>query len=95
MNFWPQLYRWVAIIFDHAKECQRVRPAIYSGKPQKSLQIPTDCWKSFGLEFMSGVLPDHKGRTGLVVFVDRMRKMVDLEPCKLLRSQERRNTYFY
>ena len=32
---------------------------------------------------MFGMPPDHNGRTGLVVFVDRLGKMVHLAPCKI------------
>ena len=40
-----------------------------------------DGWKSVSLNFMFGIPPDRKGRADLVVFVDRLRKMVHLTPC--------------
>ena len=58
------------------------KPALSSNAPLKSLPIPTDCWRSVSLDFMFGLPPDHKGRTGLVVFVDRLSKTVHLAPCK-------------
>ena len=33
------------------------------------------------MDFMFGMPPEHKGRTVLVVFVDRLSKMVHLTPC--------------
>ena len=82
-NFWwPHLYRWVANYIRSCEQCQRIKPALSSNAPLKPLPIPTDCWKSVSLDFMFGLPPDHKGRTGLVVFVDRLSKMVHLAPCK-------------
>ena len=78
--WWPHLYRWVANYILSCEECQRVNPAPSSSALLKPLPIPTDCWKPFSLDFMFGMPPDHTGRTGLVVFVDRMSKMVRLVP---------------
>ena len=80
--WWPHLYRWVANYIRSCEQCQRIKPALSCNAPLKSLPIPTDCWKSVSLDFMFGLPPDHKGRTGLVVFVDRLSKMVHLAPCK-------------
>ena len=80
--WWPHLYRWVANYIRSCEQCQRIKPAPSSSAPLKPLPIPTNCWKSVSLDFMFGMPPDHKGRTGLVVFVDRLSKMVHLAPCK-------------
>ncbi|CAI5702336.1 unnamed protein product [Peronospora effusa] len=79
--WWPHLYRWVANYIRSCEECQRIKPAPSNSAPLKPLPIPTECWKSVSLDFMFGLPPDHKGRTGLVVFVDRLSKMVHLAPC--------------
>ncbi|CAI5701581.1 unnamed protein product [Peronospora effusa] len=79
--WWPHLYRWVANYIRSCEECQRIKPAPSNSAPLKPLPIPTECWKSVSLDFMFGLPPDHKGRTGLVVFVDRLSKMVHLTPC--------------
>ena len=71
----------VANYIRSCKQCQRVKPAPSSNAPLKPLPIPSDCWKSVSLDFMFGMPPDHHGRTGLVVFVDRLSKMVHLAPC--------------
>ncbi|CAI5701232.1 unnamed protein product [Peronospora effusa] len=79
--WWPHLYRWVANYIRSSEECQRIKPAPSNSAPLKPLPIPTECWKSISLDFMFGLPPDHKGRTGLVVFVDRLSKMVHLATC--------------
>ena len=87
--WWLHLYRWVANYMRSCEEFQRVKPATSSIAPLKPLPIPTDCWKSVSLDFMFIMPPDLKGRTDLVVFVDRLSKMVHLTP-EAPRSQARR-----
>ncbi|KAG3066538.1 hypothetical protein PC122_g17755 [Phytophthora cactorum] len=46
--------------------------------PLQSLPTPSECWQSISMDFVFGLPPDSKRRTGIVVFVDRFSKMVHL-----------------
>ncbi|KAG3129125.1 hypothetical protein PC128_g26902 [Phytophthora cactorum] len=46
--------------------------------PLQSLPTPPECWQSISMDFVFGLPPDSKRRTGVVVFVDRFSKMVHL-----------------
>ncbi|KAG2994310.1 hypothetical protein PC121_g5579 [Phytophthora cactorum] len=46
--------------------------------PLKSLPTPSECWQSISMDFVFGLPPDSKRRTGVVVLVDRLSKMVHL-----------------
>ncbi|KAI9922811.1 hypothetical protein PsorP6_000440 [Peronosclerospora sorghi] len=58
--------------------CQRVKPAQSAQVPLQSLPVPTECWKSISMDFVFGLPPDNSRKTGIVVFVDRLSKMVHL-----------------
>ncbi|KAG2967021.1 hypothetical protein PC120_g27013 [Phytophthora cactorum] len=58
--------------------CQRVKPAAFSQAPIQSLPTPSECWQSISMDFVFGLPPEFKRRTGVVVFVDRFSKMVHL-----------------
>ena len=78
-NFWwPNMYRWTTTYVKSCEICQRVKPASHSQAPLRSLPIPSDCWSSVSMDFIFGLPPDAQGRTGLLVFVDRLSKMVHL-----------------
>ena len=64
------------------EQCQRNKPA--SGKPQGLLQplpIPEHPWESVSFDFIVGLPPTEPGYNAIVVFVDRLTKMVHLAPC--------------
>ena len=79
--WWPHMYKWVTNYIRSCEQCQRVKPSRSTNAPLKPLPIPPECWKSVSLDFIFGFPPDHKRRTGVVVFVDRLSKMVHLAPC--------------
>ncbi|KAG2787373.1 hypothetical protein Pcac1_g3465 [Phytophthora cactorum] len=58
--------------------CQRVKPVAFSQAPLQSLPTPSECWQSISMDFVFGLPPGSKRRTGVVVFVDRFSKMVHL-----------------
>ncbi|KAG2768796.1 hypothetical protein Pcac1_g19980 [Phytophthora cactorum] len=58
--------------------CQRVKPATFSQAPLQPLPTPSECRQSISMDFVFGLKPDSKRRTGVVVFVDRFSKMVHL-----------------
>ena len=77
---WPNMYKWVRKYIRACEACQRVKPAPSSQAPLQSLAIPTDCWKSVSMDFIFGFPSDPRGNTGILVFVDRLSKMVHLIP---------------
>ncbi|GMF48347.1 unnamed protein product [Phytophthora fragariaefolia] len=58
--------------------CERVQPAPFSQAPLQSLPTPSGYWQSISMDFIFGLPPDNKRRTGVVVFVDRFSKVVHL-----------------
>ncbi|KAG3091226.1 hypothetical protein PC121_g3876 [Phytophthora cactorum] len=71
-------YKWVRKYVRAYKVCQRVKPAAFSQAPLQSLPTPSECWQSISMNFVVGLPPDIKWRTGVVGFVDRFSKMVHL-----------------
>ncbi|KAF1316891.1 Pol protein, partial [Globisporangium splendens] len=62
--------------------CQRVKPAGKNKAPLHPLPIPQDCWKSVSMDFVFGFPEDKARNTGVVVFVDRLSKMVHVAPVR-------------
>ena len=80
--WWPHMYRWVDNYVKTCEVCQRVKPAPSAQAPLQPLPVPQDCWESVSLDFIFGYPSDTHGRTGILVFVDRLSKMVHLVPVK-------------
>ncbi|KAG3233964.1 hypothetical protein PI124_g20977 [Phytophthora idaei] len=76
--YWNYQYKWVRMYVRACEVCQRVKPAAFSQAPLQSLPTPSECWQSISMDFVFGLPPDSKRRTGVVVFVDRFSKMVHL-----------------
>ena len=80
--YWSHLYKWVRKYVRTCDMCQRVKPTPSSQAPLRSLSIPEACWQSVSMDFVFGLPPDKHGNTGILVFVDRFRKMVHLAAVK-------------
>ncbi|KAF1318123.1 Pol protein, partial [Globisporangium splendens] len=78
--WWPHEYKWVANYVRSCEQCQRVKPAGKNKAPLHPLPIPQDCWKSVSMDFVFGFPEDKTRNTGVVVFVDRLSKMVHVAP---------------
>uniref|UniRef100_H3GEC9 Integrase catalytic domain-containing protein n=1 Tax=Phytophthora ramorum TaxID=164328 RepID=H3GEC9_PHYRM len=76
--YWSHQYKWVRKYVRACEVCQRVKPAPNSQAPLQSLPTPSECWQSISMDFVFGLPQDNKRRTGIVVFVDRFSKMVQL-----------------
>ncbi|GMF28086.1 unnamed protein product [Phytophthora fragariaefolia] len=76
--YWSHQYKWVRKYVRTCEACQRLKPAPFPQAPLQSLPTPSECWQSISMDFISGLPPDNKRRTGIVVFVDRFSKMVHL-----------------
>lgn len=78
--FWPHQYRWVRKWVRTCETCQRVKAAPAVRAPLRPLPVPKDAWSSISMDFVFGLPPDKLQRTGIVVFVDRLSKMVHMAP---------------
>ncbi|KAG4251634.1 hypothetical protein PC116_g642 [Phytophthora cactorum] len=76
--YWNHQYKWVRKYVRACEVCQRVKPPVISQAPLQSLPTPSECWQSISMDFICGLPPDSKRRTGVVVFVDRFSKVVHL-----------------
>ncbi|KAE9296863.1 hypothetical protein PR003_g23651 [Phytophthora rubi] len=76
--YWSHQCKWVRKYVRACEVCQRVKPASFSQAPLQSLPTPSECWQSISMDFVFGLPPNNKRRTGIVVFVDRFSKMVHL-----------------
>ncbi|KAG2981027.1 hypothetical protein PC119_g21141 [Phytophthora cactorum] len=76
--YWNHQYKWVRKYVRACEVCQRVKPAAFSQAPLQSLPTPSECWQFISMDFVFGLPPDSKRKTGIVVFVDRFSKMVHL-----------------
>ena len=62
--------------------CQRVKPSAAVRAPLQSFPIPTDYWESVSMDSVLGLPTDKFSRSGILVFVDRLSKMVHLARVK-------------
>jgi hypothetical protein len=76
------MYKWVSHYIRVCDVCQRVKPTAHTQAPLASLPVPLDCWRSVSLDFVFGFPKDADGNTGVLVFVDRLSKMVHLAPVR-------------
>ena len=59
-----------------------MKPAGKSRAPLQPLPIPQDCWKSVSMDFIFGYPEDSARNVGVVVFVDRLSKMMHIAPVR-------------
>ena len=78
--YWPHLYKWVRKYVRTCEICQRVKPSGAVQAPLRSLPVPGGLWSSVSMDFVFGLPPDNQGRTGILVFVDRLSKLLHLAP---------------
>ncbi|OWZ14095.1 reverse transcriptase [Phytophthora megakarya] len=71
-------YKWVRKYVRTCDVCQRVKPAAHLQAPLQPLPTPSECWESISMDFVFGLPRDSRQKTGIVVFVDRISKMVHL-----------------
>ena len=66
----------------HCDSCQRNKtlPQIPAGKLQ-SMPIPAEKWRSISMDFITDLPVSTDGYDSIMVFVDRLTKMVHLAPC--------------
>ena len=79
--YWPHQYKWVRSFIRTCEICQRVKPSRSLQAPLQPLPIPDECWTWVTMDFAFGFPKDRHGHTGILVFVDRLSKMVHIAPC--------------
>ena len=80
--WWPHMHADVKQFVATCDSCQRNKSS--NRKPYgllKPLQIPEDTWSSVSLDLITSLPKTASGATAIVVFVDRLSKMVHLAPC--------------
>ena len=79
--WWPGMADDVSRYVSACDSCQRMK-----GQPGKSqgllkpLRIPSASWESVGMDFIVHLPKTRNGHTAIVVWVDRLTKMVHFEP---------------
>jgi hypothetical protein len=79
MFWWPKLRRFVTDYVARCEACQRNKSS--NQKPAGLLQplpIPKRPWDSVSMDFVTGLPVSAKGMDAIIVFVDRLTKMVHL-----------------
>ena len=80
--WWPMLDRDVSHFVATCDFCQRNKSI--NEKPAGLLQplpIPEFCWQSVSMDFITELPKTKAGHTAILVFVDRLSKMVHFAPC--------------
>jgi hypothetical protein len=81
LYWWPGLYTQVVKYVHTCHTCQRNKAP--NQKPAgllKPLRIPGQCWESMGMDYVVQLPVTKKGHDAIVVFIDRLSKMVHLVP---------------
>lgn len=79
--WWPTWKQDVTQFVRECADCQRNKAL--SGKPYGLLQplpIPESAWESVSIDFVTGLPLSDKGHDTLIVYMDRLTKMVHLVP---------------
>lgn len=80
--FWPKMRDTVETYVRSCDSCQRVKAM--RQKPQGKLhplEIPGRRWESVSMDLITDLPVTQKGYDAIVVFVDRLSKMVHVAPC--------------
>ena len=83
LYYWPGLQKDVKHFIDECDSCERVKHVRH--KPLgllQPLQIPGRRWESVSMDFITDLPVTPNGNDSIWVVVDRLSKLVHLEPCK-------------
>ena len=81
--YWPKMRQDIADFVGSCDQCQRNKAA--NAKPSgllQPLQVPEGLWDSVSMDLITCLPETEKGNTAIVVFVDRLSKMVRLAAVK-------------
>jgi hypothetical protein len=88
--WWPHLRRSVKFHINRCAACQRSKPN--NQRPMGLLQplpVPQTVWEEVSLDLVTGLPVTARGHDAIVVFVDRLSKMVHFVPiCKTITAEQ-------
>ena len=76
--YWPRQHQFTRKYVRACKVCQRVNPSPSSRPPLQPVPVPAECWQSVSMDFVFGFPEDVCKNNGILVFVDRLSKIVHL-----------------
>ena len=80
--WWPSMYKDVCKYIKSCPKCQRNKPSMQQpGGLLQSLPVPGRRWESVSVDFITQLPTTKSGFDAIVVFVDRLSKMVRFAPC--------------
>ena len=79
--YWRRMYKHVQRYVRHCEICQTIKSSHCSAAPLQSLPVPHECWTDVSLDYIFGFPTDKHRHNGVLVFVDRLSKMVHLIAC--------------
>ena len=79
--YWRRMYKHVQRYVRLCEVCQQVKSSPSQAAPLQSLPVPNECWTDVSLDFIFGFPTDRNRYNGILVFVDRLSKMVHLVAC--------------
>uniref|UniRef100_A0AAV1UPC5 Integrase catalytic domain-containing protein n=1 Tax=Peronospora matthiolae TaxID=2874970 RepID=A0AAV1UPC5_9STRA len=74
--YWNRQYEFVRKNIRACEVCQRLKRSPSSRAPLQPLPIPAECWQSVSMDFVFGFPKDAHTNNGILVFVDRLSKLV-------------------
>jgi hypothetical protein len=82
--WWPRMAANVTFYVKACHSCQINKPSslVPAGLLQP-LSIPTSCWESISVDFMTSLPKTAKGHDAIYDFVDRLSKYVHIIPTKM------------
>ena len=86
---WNGLHKDVYAFVGECHQCQTNKASnAKAGGTLQPVQIPDECWDCVSMDLITKLPVTHKGNDAIVVFVDKLSKMVHLVPCKTKCSAE-------
>jgi hypothetical protein len=81
--WWPGMRKTVDDYVSSCSSCQRNKSRTQrEAGPVQPLGVPEYNWQDMTMDFITQLPPTKRGHDAIVVFVDRMSKMVHFAPCK-------------
>ena len=94
--WWPKMQNAVDEYVSSCSSCQRNKSRTQKeAGPVQPLGVPEYNWQEMTMDFITQLPMTRKGHDAIVVFVDRMSKMVDFAPCKSSVTAEQTAALYY
>jgi hypothetical protein len=94
--WWPNMQKTVDEYVSSCSSCQRNKSRTQKeAGPVQPLGVPDYNWQEMTMDFITQLPKTKRGHDAIVVFVDRMSKMVHFAPCKSNVTAEQTATLYY